>query len=47
MKKIKYILVTVMALNLNVCLSQQTIDASNVSSFLLGGGQQSNFAIGG
>jgi hypothetical protein len=44
MKKIKYILVTVMALNLNVCLSQQTIDASNVSSFLLGGGQQSNFA---
>ncbi|WP_040473687.1 hypothetical protein [Flavobacterium frigoris] len=44
MKKINYILVTLMALNLNICLSQQTIDANNISSFLLGGGQRSNFA---
>lgn len=45
MKKIKYTLVILFALNGIMCLAQETINAADPNTFLFGGGQGSNFAV--
>ncbi|MGO4819846.1 MULTISPECIES: hypothetical protein [unclassified Flavobacterium] len=45
MKKIKYLLVILFALNGIMCLAQETINAYDPNTFLFGGGQGSNFAV--